>query len=258
MSVGTLTTTAAATRLASRGSKRRPATDEDFGVIQDTLDWPAAKVAEVLGCSTKYVYDLRARARRGEASKINLWTRAEDELLTDLTRDRASWSELMGSLPGRSRSSIKYRRQELNLRPVRVGIGTRTLIAKTCPDCGRFRSSEWFTLHRGRRGSFCRECNVLRARRYPRNGAAESKRQYEAAAQELTLPHASKAGDEWTEADCAVLADHSLTDIEKALRLRRSFFAVQKKRVALGFQSSATRLSDLDLGEWSISSAVAP
>jgi hypothetical protein len=61
--------------------------------------------------------------------------------------------------------------------------------------------------------------------------------EYGRQAQARTLPHATRDGEHWTDEDVAAAHDLSLTNLDLALKLRRSFWAVHEKRTRLGIKT---------------------
>jgi hypothetical protein len=247
-------TVSAAQRRHLDSSRLNPISDEELGLVAATMGEPRLVVAEMLGRSTQMVGVMRRMVKNGDSRKgtnrfgTKPWSEDEDEAIRALGEQRVSGTSLLEMFPGRTLAAITFRRSKLG-RPVRLGVGGRAVIAKTCTACGLLLAGEWFHKNMGS----CRRCAVDHARIYTdaekRDARALARRR---AYQAVTLPLATKWGEEYTEDDMRILSDPHLSDVEKALRLRRTFVATSTARRKRGLPSSATRLDNLDLGEWAI------
>lgn len=133
-------------------------TDEEMGIIEDTLDMPARRVAEEFfpHRSLKSVRHKRDQVKDGWVPKSaqRPWADDEDEFLVSnphLTSQQAA-AALM-----RSYGSVRGRREVLNkLGEVFGGtnksphrVGRRRLVAKTCMGCGLLLDASWFNRRAG-------------------------------------------------------------------------------------------------------------
>jgi hypothetical protein len=70
--------------------------------------------------------------------------------------------------------------------------------------------------------------------------------------QEITRQQAERHGQPYTESDYEVLADKSLTDFQKALRLKRTYAGAVHARRAAGLKSKPEGLGDPERDVWVI------
>lgn len=114
---------------------------------------------------------------------------------------------------------------------MKIGVGPRTVLAKTCTGCGLFLNGEWF--YPVRRGGLvylngkCKRCiyagmHATRAERRSRKGEHEDRER-----QRISLRSATRTTYEYTDREMQVLAREDLTTLEKALELGRTYFAVR-------------------------------
>lgn len=232
-----------------------PLPDEIYGIIADTMDEPRFVVMQMTGLpSEEAVTVARARIRSGWSPTAAAWTEEEDDILRAGTN--RTLAQLTADLPGRSAAAVKKRRHDIGASPGSVHghadpnvINGRPMIAKTCTVCGRLRSAIWYG--RTRRGtqwsSHCRDCVNARNRgRTP--GRADSRKTL--FYQEFTLPSADRHRHEYTDADMEVLADPGLTVVEKALKIRRTYYATSNAVANYGFASKPEPV--VDDGVWAI------
>jgi hypothetical protein len=141
-----------------------------------------------------------------------------------------------------------------------LAIAGRTLVAKTCNRCGLLLDATWFAKARGngRGNSTCLACFNQFYRRYD---PAQRKQRYadegsNAAVrlrvmQAITLPTATRHREEWTDHDMRILENPDLTRLEKAIKVRRTYFAVSTKLGKLQLPSKAGKGDPL-LAQWII------
>lgn len=233
--------------------KKAVITDDELGMVADTLHEPRAVVAEMLGRSAQMVGVMRRIVRNGDDRQFpGAWSEDDDDKIRSIGEQRRfPYAKLIEMFPGRTISAINYRRQYLGSRSARLGIGLRTVLAKTCPKCGLLRSGEWFGVNKGVCAAHCRTCSSDSARHYADTEMRDSRAAaYRASAQAITAANATRSGQEYTDSDIRVLEDRTLTDFQKALALKRSYAAASTARRSMGFLSSAARLSELQTGTW--------
>lgn len=247
----------------------RPWTDEEIGFLQDHEDWTAPRIGEALGRSSTAVRAARKSLRQGKlGASVRLpWADEEDALLIDEGR-YATAEALADALPGRSVAAIHKRRRalgletQMGLRP--FDVGGRPLVAKTCLKCGRLLAGAWFSFQKKQNGwaSYCRPCNSEKAHESKDRGkgrwTADMSRAAREKLQRITLPLAERRGEPYTDADLEVLADPSLTDLQKALRLKRTYGAISTSRHHYGFKSKPDGLGDPERDVWVIDNPNAP
>lgn len=238
--------------------------DDEFGFLADHEDWTAKAVAEALGRTRGSVEHKRSQLRNGWSPQIQDWTPEEDEFLL-ATPHFTRW-QVADKLPGRTPNAVMGRRSHLAQKHgVRFGtsnkdpntVGSRTLLAKTCPDCGLLLQARWFTFRRARGGKWntkCVRCEPRGSWRPSATKQAENDRtnkRFAAAMHAITRPRAERHGEPWMEADDQTLQDPDLTLLEKALRLERTYGATATRCKAMGY-SSKKGLGDPKHGHWII------
>lgn len=237
-------------------------TDQELGVIAD-LSMTAAQTAGVLLTrSAVAIREMRRRVAAGWVMPTDTWSEIEDDLL------RASphlTNEQIGQRLGRTATAVGMRRGVIGSRRGRANVnpwtvGSRRLLARTCPECGLFLDGRWF--ERGgppRWTTVCARCKSRRSAAIAdpekvKRGAkmrAASARAIHARLQAATLPYAVNNRKEYTEADYQVLADPELTAFEKAIRLGRTYSAVCQMVHTAGYRSKVGRGDPLK-GQWFI------
>jgi hypothetical protein len=121
---------------------------------------------------------------------------------------------------------ICYGRMRRVQKPKRaMSRGNRTLLAKTCNNCGLFLGAEWFYKTSKGYATRCARCvtdDVVR--RQKELGRSPS---HHRTNQVASLATAEATGSEWTDEEHQILADATLSVVEKALKLRRTYYATQ-------------------------------
>lgn len=243
--------------------KQRFWTDEEIGFLLAHPDWSAPRIAEELGRTATSVRGARQQARKGllGTSSRSPWTEDEDAVLV-ASGWHATAELLTRLLPGRTLHSIHHRRQTLGMksnagqRP--FDVCGRPLVAKTCLGCDHLLAGSWFSFQKAQNGwaSYCRSCNSKKARESKERGVGrwtkDNSRDARERLQRLTLPRAENHGQPYTEADIEVLKDTSLTDLQKALRLKRTYAATSVSRRRYGFSSKPDGLGDPERDRWLI------
>jgi len=230
-------------------------TDKELEMVAATMGEPRQAVAKKLGRSVPMVTVMRRMVRNGDKRNFSgRWTKDEDDRIREFGDRRVPDAEYEAAFPDRSANAVRYRRSLLGARRHQVGIGKRTVVAKTCPKCGLLKAGEWFSVSSdGRTASYCRPCGVEKAKQGA-SAAGLHARVIERGRrlQDITAEVATRSGYEYTSADLAVLEDRSITDFQKALALGRSLKATTSARQNRGFRSSVTLLSEVDAGQWLI------
>jgi hypothetical protein len=233
---------------------QRSWTDEELGYVTDTMDRPRTEVAEHLGRSIAAVTHTRRHIRTGRVTTNQFWTAEEEKVLRD-GQGRFTAQQLADQLPGRS---VKKVQNHLSVLGIHLGytqkrnpffVANRPLIAKTCVHCGLLLPAKWFTFSPKSKkwASWCRKCQQslmpdYKANRAPEKTARERSRQkaYARRAQNLTLLTADRTGQEYTEADHAVLSDPSMSLLGKALSLHRTYNATRSQLSLNGYLTFRT------------------
>lgn len=247
--------------MGNKGMKKRLWADEEIGYIQDSLDEPVATVAERLGRSVFAVSSMRGQVRRGYAGSTMLpWAAWEDEIVISSPALKAY--ELAALLPGRTVGAITQRRHHLRAPHSFIpGMNPnqpagRLILAKTCLGCGLLLPAQWFWSFGWQNSSpQCRSCLIgKRKEETPAQKTIrrDNKRAYRDAAQAITLPLAENHRQDWTLADCAVLEDKSLSDLDKALKLKRTYLAVVNQMTTRGLKPRPATYGDPRIEQWII------
>ena len=238
-------------------------TDAEYGRVQETMERPAEVVAVELGKSRAAIYAARKRIRSGwTRKKAVLWTPEEDAVIR--SGQYLTAAELAKRLPGRSKYSVDHRRVAIGAPCIPASQknpfnpGKRALIARTCRKCGLLLPARWFGIYKSTPKSDCRKCDAreavayskLRYEKKPRPKQTHE-RKYARMAQALSLETATRWRQEYTEADHRVLADPSLTNLAKALLLKRSYSAAATQVTRNGY-SSFSGIGDPTRDMWSI------
>jgi hypothetical protein len=239
---------------------RRAWTDEEYGFVMDS-PLPTRAVAEKLGRTVASVEHAKLRLRKGWIpGRPGAWSEIEDQYVLDsMGRDPSDVAEYLG----RSKNSIINRRRVLrksgvarqvgtkNASPFRVG--TRTLLARTCPGCGMLLEAKWFkkSSTTDYRLKTCTRCRVAKDdRRY--GNTWDSAHQWRQEQQALSLPTATNHYKPWQESEMEVLMDPSLTILEKAIKLKRTFMSVANAERLNGFTSRNPNLGNPTEEQWLI------
>ena len=252
-------------------------TDEELGILQDLTEqgWTAQEIGDHLGRTEKAIYYCRRKLRSGKPFAGPSWT--EEEL--DFLRSTPYYTiEQHAKHLGRKRSTIIGVRQRLSKRegvrwdlggaknPHRIG--RRTLLARTCPDCGLFLDASWFVRRKsgpdvGRWFAKCIRCCNPDTEEYRRKQAERAAKRREGEddpnlhyhrVQAVSLQWATRARQGYTEDDMQVLSDPDLTVLEKSFRLKRSFAATSGAVRRFGFTSKVGRGEAVE-GQWIIQHA---
>lgn len=238
-------------------------TSREDEILRNTIDLTARQLTELLpGRTVSSITQRRIKLKLSTDFRRSPWTSAEDEIIRRTVNLTAR--QVTDLLPGRTLEAIKYRRKEIGsfarsstsaLSPNQVG--SRTLLAKTCPRCGLLLDATWFRWEEKRLdrpggwSPFCRKCAGSTGSEFRswkgRKDADASRRVKQA----LTVDRAHRAGQPWTEADDRVLDNPELTLLEKALKTGRTYNAVQSRCSNRGY-TSKVGLGDAVAGQWRI------
>jgi hypothetical protein len=171
---------------------------------------------------------------------------------------------------GKTRSAVQQARRRLRLagrvgetcvdpkRPQPYEVGRRTLLAKTCIDCGLLWGGGEFANAGHAYGPTCRRCRNRRRRR-AREGAGISHAVRAAALEAVTeslasseVPYRSRSGQPWTGPEIDLLARRDLTTPAIAAQIGRSWQAVAAACKRYGVKRPAETATRLPTGEWRI------
>lgn len=192
-------------------------------------------------------------------SRANSWSAAENEILRRFGGSATS-TQLEKRLPGRTSKAIIHQRRKLGVKSPAHGcafsptaVGGRQLVAKTCTKCGLLLDGKLFRLvDRHRRDSWCRFCrSATEAKRNVGRTFTQDKK-WARAAQVVTLENATRHGEPYTEDDFKVMADPTLTQVEKALALGRTYGTVSRMCSKNGYPSRGYTLGSASSSAWFI------
>jgi hypothetical protein len=192
------------------------------------------------------------------------WSEADDAALQELA-STCTWDQV-GAYLGRSGHTCCERARRLRQRGERVtqkrkGSGsyspfavpiTAILIAKTCPDCGYFKSAKQFCHNNNRGRSYDNLCRGCRAGTWTAREVRRRQRDNLDLLNDVTAQSAHRHNKQYTQDEDRVLADESLSVFEAALRLGRTFNGVRARRQILGVVSRPGRPKIVDGSYWLI------
>lgn len=243
-----------ATALKSNAGVRGRYSEDERGYVLDTLDLPLSQVAAHLGRTEGAISAMRRQVRSGHIPGRAPWSAAEDDTIRLGVKKTAA--VLANELPGRTEMAVKQRRKVIKVQaetrhknPHRPGI--RSLLAKTCRACGLLLPGGWFHLRTKGFAVDCKKCASDAAYSRQRNSTNHDSSLSGRRRQAISLLTADRSKFEYTAEDEVVLADAELTALEKAIALRRSFFAVRAALFARGIKSSKV-LGDKEIDQWLI------
>lgn len=187
------------------------------------------------------------------------WTAEENDIILRFGA-ACTTPQLANKLPGRTVRAIHHQRRKLGVKfPAGGGsalsprsIGHRVLIAKTCTKCGLLLEGKYFRPVGRRRDSWCRFCrsSLESARNAGRDYVQDKK--WMRAVQDATSERATRAGQPYMEEDFKVLADPTLTQVDKALALGRTYSAVSQMCSKGGYKSLGYTLGSPVTSAWTI------
>lgn len=236
------------------GGRFRPWTDEELGLVESS-PLAAPQLALEIGRSPGSVRQMRLRLKGGNPPDTSRGF-SEDDL--DLLRSTPHLTvQQIADLLGRSYDVTKHRRQQMareegidfggqgaNKSPHRIG--KRRLLARTCFNCGLLLDGSWFWRNSNGWHTACARCFKQSPQPADRDRGDGGKR-----LQAMSLPHAHRHRQEWVSSDHEILADETLSVIEKALRLERTYFATHSAVTRNGYRSRVGK-GDPMKGVWVI------
>lgn len=247
---------------------KRRWSDDELGFLLDHPTWTARQVGEALGRGMQSVQHKRYHLRDGWSPEREMWTESDWDFVRRTPHMTAT--QVAAHL-GRTAASIKNARHLLSVKErlsfdiegrskLPSTIGSRTLVAKTCPRCGKFLNAKWFyRLTRvGRPPQWSTDCAKCSHKDDPKRVLSTSARDGGASArasnrrlQAITRERAHRHGQEWIDTDHEILADPDLTAFEKAIRLGRTYNAVRQAVHVNGYTSKVGRGDPVE-GVWLI------
>jgi hypothetical protein len=121
------------------------------------------------------------------------------------------------------------------------------LLAKTCPACGLLLDASKFRRYAGHWMTNCNVCQD-QTKRYRTDHRQSS---FNERCQQMTLP-APNSGNPWPSQDHDILADETMTILDKALTLGRSFYATNIACSKYKYPSRTQPKATNEGGEWVI------
>lgn len=233
--------------------KAPPWRDEEYAFLEDHPHLTARQIAEELGRTVPSVEKKRAKIKRGWEPSRDHWSDEDIEFVrTNPSLTEAQVASALGKTLGQVEGQRKrlVQREGLSFEGSKnpCQVGPRPLLAKTCKACGYFLPAQWFHFNKRNGGYWTPNCYRCANAgkdfsKYSSRGDSASTKRLQA----LSLETATRKSQPWTESDHKVLADESLSVIEKAVRLRRTYYATQHlvqehgypSRVGLGNPESA-------------------
>lgn len=204
-----------------------------------------------LGPTGKRIYqidssDLVAWANGPQAPRPSRrWTAADEAALRELYLSGSCSIAQIAAYLGRRPKSITAKASELGITingperyrrrriPGTIPAGA-VVIAKTCTRCGNMRDADQYPPVKhggGGLSAWCRFCHAERRRgQFRREPAYLAQRKVQA----VTKARARNEGRPYGEPEVRVLRDLTRTDLDVALELGRSLYAVHQKRVSIG------------------------
>lgn len=239
----------------------RRLTDQEMAALSD-FSMSAVEAADMVGISAGAAQEVRRELRAG-TFRTSDWLDFEIDFIVEnmgrmhtsaiatfLVRD---FIKVKSEIHRLRNNGVVPKRSLKSLNPSTVA--TRTLIAKTCKECGLLLGGEWFRLRRDGYSPECRRCcgRISASSRERRKDAARANESaYTAKLQAFTLDRAENHRKEWTDADITVLADVSKTVLEKAVELKRTYLATQSALCNHGFTSKKPDFAAMEKAAWRI------
>lgn len=238
-------------------------TDDEYALLAEYESAPTAELARMLDRTPNTVRGKRRELRLGIVRWADgIWSDDEDAIVRETPHLTAVQ---LAALLGRGVKSVEHRRSYLgigayiNKDPNRVG--ARALIARTCPGCGLFLNARWFLLEgtkRKRQGEnwsvYCRKCKHTRTPRIARQASDQARARIRAnyhARQKVSSDVATRHRSEYAEQDHAVLSNPDYTNLEKAVRIQRTYAAVVGAVKKFDYRSRRG-LGSIDRDQWLI------
>lgn len=114
--------------------------------------------------------------------------------------------------------------------------GMRTLVAKTCTQCGEFKDAKEFSRNREVYWlSECRRCILARYTHSPRQREDIQRIQAEHQAETMTPDAVQGRWTRWSNAEIEVALNDAISPVEAAKRLGRTYRAVLSARLRYGY-----------------------
>lgn len=238
----------------------RPWRDDEYAFLEDHPELTNREAGLALRRTEQAVMRKRQKLRKGWEPTLDPW---DPEDVSFIRENPHMTAKQQADSLGFSLSRVLGQRNRLRMKEgvtfasngtskLPTDIGGRTLLAKTCPSCGYFLPARWFQFVKGKGGYWSTKCSRCASgirRQYPEGNETSRARSYASRQrqQEVSLVTAIRNRDEWTGSDHTILADPELSTLEKAVRLGRSYYAVQhvtqehgyKNRTGLGSQRTA-------------------
>lgn len=181
---------------------------------------------------------------------ITLFTDADVAALMELAPS-CSW-EQVGAYLGKSAGVCKNKAAELRRKGFEVAKlpgsayqlpfnvpATGILLAKTCSTCGIFRDRSQFRKGNGRKGlNGYPECYLCASKRNSRSESGMRNRSNLKALNDATRKEAINLRKPYTQADDEILRDTSISSLEAALTLGRTYQGIRTRRGVLGVRIS--------------------
>lgn len=245
---------------------QRTWSDEEYGLLSDDSA-SNRELSEMLGRSIGSVAAKRRALRSGWAPvRPEPWSEDEDDLI------RKTWhltAREVATRLGRGYHAVTTRRSFLGQREGVTAygghkkahtVGRRSLLAKTCPQCGLLLAAHWFGLDNRKLWRVaCVRCQPKRERdtRTPTRSQKDAARAFAKKLQAASLPGAERAREPWLDSDHEVLRDPDLTVIEKAIRLGRTYYGTARVCATSGYHSKVGK-GDPVRGQWVIDNPNTP
>jgi hypothetical protein len=239
---------------------------EDERAVALDLRYSAREAAELLGRSTASITTQRYNVNHGIYKGERVRFSDEEDTFIRNTPHLPAWA--VARELGRSVPAIHHRRKKIGAPASHTGqtvnaainpcsVGDRSLVARTCYQCGLLLDASWFGYigpRGGRSGHWwtrCAACCSERSAAHVRESGYGRARSEVLAA--LTVPTAEKRREPYTDSDHKVLADPGLTILEKAVQLGRTYSGIQSALSDYGYSARQSRRPDPRDVQWIIS-----
>lgn len=188
--------------------------------------------------------------RRKQAHQA--WTEADECALLELMVTCSN--QQIAEYLGRPIRSIKMKRHDLRRRGIITGPRqwrrsspmvipqSGILLAKTCVRCGQVRDGAYYDRVRSGATKYRADCRICHGKNDPRRNEYPSRENLDLL-QELTYAQASNEGQRYTEDELLILGDRDQSELDVALKLQRSYYAVCSKRYKMGIRSDRPKRS---------------
>lgn len=242
--------------------KAKPWRDDEYGFLEDHPDLSNRQIAEALDRSVRAVERKRQKIKAGWTPSREPWLEEDIDFLRSnphLTPEQAA-SHLATTVERVNAQRLRLRTREgisfgRGYSKSPHAVGNRTLLAKTCPKCGHLLPARWFHFNKANGGYWVTDCYRCAnegkdlSKYAGRYGDTTKKARHRM--QSVSEGFAARRNEEWLTSDHEVLADPSLSLMEKAERLERTFYAVSHMTSEHGYKSRKG-LGDPQLVRWVI------